>query len=126
MNDFNAQLYSGIALQNADEMTGNNAKDKLLAYLGTEAGTQLLAQLFKTKFNQPKLPKGNPSLNASPSEFFGFKNIQDTPQPLMQPKLVRSDNLSLYSTKSSNMKKQAVLLSPTMPTSTLFSLCQTF
>ena len=87
MNDFNAQLYSGIALQNADEMTGNNAKDKLLAYLGTEAGTQLLAQLFKTKFNQPKLPKGNPSLNASPSEFFGMPEIkQNTVQP-MQPKL---------------------------------------
>lgn len=101
MNDFNAQLYSGIALQNADELTGNNAKDKLLAYLGTEAGTQLLAQLFKTKFNQPKLPKGNPSLNASPSEFFGFKNIQDTPQPLIQPKLSSTlgvDNHSLYST----------------------------
>lgn len=87
MNDFNAQLYSGIALQNADEMTGNNAKDKLLAYLGTEAGTQLLAQLFKTKFNQPKLPKGNPSFNASPSEFFGMSEIkQNTVQP-MQPKL---------------------------------------
>ena len=87
MNDFNAQLYSGIALQNADEMTGNNAKDKLLAYLGTEAGTQLLAQLFKTKLNQPKLPKGNPSLNASPSEFFGMPEIkQNTVQP-MQPKL---------------------------------------
>lgn len=117
MNDFNAQLYSGIALQNADEMTGNNAKDKLLAYLGTEAGTQLLAQLFKTKFNQPKLPKGNPSLNASPSEFFGFKNIQDTPQPLMQPKLVRSDNLSLYSTP-----QQFFDIKPTSyPTSTVQS-----
>ena len=124
MNDFNAQLYSGIALQNADEMTGNNAKDKLLAYLGTEAGTQLLAQLFKTKFNQPKLPKGNPSLNASPSEFFGFKNIQDTPQPLMQPKLVRSDNLSLYSTPqqffdikptSTVQSTQSVSTQPTTP-----------
>lgn len=124
MNDFNAQLYSGIALQNADEMTGNNAKDKLLAYLGTEAGTQLLAQLFKTKLNQPKLPKGNPSLNASPSEFFGFKNIQDTPQPLMQPKLVRSDNLSLYSTPqqffdikptSTVQSTQSVSTQPTTP-----------
>ena len=124
MNDFNAQLYSGIALQNADEMTGNNAKDKLLAYLGTEAGTQLLAQLFKTKLNQPKLPKGNPSLNASPSEFFGFKNIQDTPYSLMQPKLVRSDNLSLYSTPqqffdikptSTVQSTQSVSTQPTTP-----------
>ena len=118
MNDFNAQLYSGIALQNADEMTGNNAKDKLLAYLGTEAGTQLLAQLFKTKLNQLKLPKGNPSLNASPSEFFGFKNIQDTPQPLMQPKLssnLGTDNHSLYSTP-----QQFFDIKPTSyPTSTI-------
>ena len=88
MNDFNTQLYSGIALQNADELTGNNAKDKLLAYLGTQAGTQLLAELFKNKFNTtPKLPQGKPSLNASPSEFFGIPEIkQNTVQP-MQPKL---------------------------------------
>lgn len=87
MNDFNAQLYSGIALQNADELTGNNAKDKLLAYLGTQAGTQLLAELFKNKFNTtPKLPQGKPSLNASPSEFFGL-NLPDVPQTTIQPKL---------------------------------------
>lgn len=86
MNDFNAQLYSGIALQNADEMTGNNVKDKLLAYLGTQAGTQLLAELFRTKFNTPKLPQGKPSLNASPSQFFGL-NLPDVPQTTIQPKL---------------------------------------
>lgn len=86
MNDFNAQLYSGIALQNADEMTGNNVKDKLLAYLGTRAGTQLLAELFRTKFNTPKLPQGKPSLNASPSQFFGL-NLPDVPQTTIQPKL---------------------------------------
>lgn len=91
MNDFNAQLYSGIALQNADELTGNNVKDKLLAYLGTQAGTQLLAELFKNKFNTtPKLPQGKPSLNASPSEFFGL-NLPDVPQTTIQP----TQNLSL-------------------------------
>lgn len=91
MNDFNAQLYSGIALQNADELTGNNVKDKLLAYLGTQAGTQLLAELFKNKFNTtPKLPQGKPSLNASPSEFFGL-NLPDAPQTTIWP----TQNLSL-------------------------------
>lgn len=88
MNDFNAQLYSGIALQNADELTGNHAKDKLLAYLGTQAGTQLLAELFKNKLNTtPKLPQGKPSLNASPSEFFGTPEIKQNAVQPMQPKL---------------------------------------
>lgn len=97
MNDFNAQLYSSIALQNADELTGNNEKDKLLAYLGTQAGTQLLTELFKTTFNQPKTSNGNskvfpklkepkPSLNASPSEFFGYKDTLNSSQSL-EPKL---------------------------------------
>ena len=102
MNDFNAQLYSGIALQNADELTGNHAEDKLLAYLGTQAGTQLLTELFKNKLNTtpklntPKLPQGKPSLNASPSEFFGTPELKQ-PKSILPTSIAQTTNIPITS-----------------------------